>query len=1245
MRFSVYLLLVSVLCATVHTVGSTAGNRVVCYYTNWSVYRPSTAKFNPQNINPYLCTHLIYAFGGFTKDNALKPFDKYQDIEQGGYAKFTGLKTYNKNLKCILAIGGWNEASSRFSPMVASAERRQQFVRNTIKFLRQNHFDGLDLDWEYPAFRDGGKPRDRENYAQFVQELREEFDRESSKTGRPRLLLTMAVPAGTEYIEKGYDIPKLNKYLDWFNLLTYDYHSAFEPAVNHHSPLLSLQEDDEYNFDAELNIDYTIKFYLNQGADRDKLVVGIPTYGRSYTLFNPEATEIGAPSDGPGAQGDATREKGYLSYYEICQMIKEDSEWTVVQPNDKAMGPYAFKGNQWVGYDDEAIARRKAEYVASNGLGGIMFWSIDNDDFRGTCTGKPYPIIEAAKDSLYLNLGSSDNDVITRSRKKNTSRPRPRPSTKNRITEEDDRNVISRTTNRRKPGHRKRTSTTTTTTTTTTPEPVQDYVSMRTSTTPAPPTTPDPGSDFKCEDEGFFPHPRDCKKYFWCLDSGPSELGIVAHQFTCPSGLYFNKAADSCDYSRNVICSKSKSSSSTSSSSTTTTTTFAPSTTTRKSPITAATSKYTFLRASSTTTTTTTPSPVYDDDYEYDDEELVDEREEGSDTEDAEDPKVIKELIELIKKAGGLEELEKQLHTQNNDNPQETVTTTAASISKSLYDKILSRASSSNLESFKNRFGSDSASENRVRSTSKYTPIVRNSRPGPQNAGVDKLPEFEGFLREKPQYVTISRPRATQSTDEQEIGSFDESLPDAPRTEPTFVRHTLPQQNYVNIRRGRPKNPVVSADIADEAEEEDFPEEEISYDRVSPTSERSVPNNQYVSIRRTSTAASPGPDEVETEAPLLNAINRYKILSRTTETTTFSALAPDVNQLAEKEDEPEETPVPPTTSSTSTTTSGGTHIFRPAFRRKTTTTTTSRPTTLHHVFAIDYDDTTTSPSTVSPSPSANGTTPKQEEPAGEISQHLEKLVEVNRIVEIYSKQDNVRIEGKSLEPKTLQSTDLRVEKIPTLDKLGEVSRLTLIKYVDPLNITQENLTDTPREAKSRQILSPEYIFSVETSTIPLEGLFRQESERQAKNVVLTAEEDGKKLNIVYATSIGGNEKRSTSTHATESTTDNEIEVTTSLPGSSSTFKPVRPLVSLLRPETNESSPIVISIANLDKVLLTRVTEEDASTSTLAPADSTTVVAGDHGSGDSEGTTESVPQETQELVQGETTTDSVTATQL
>lgn len=86
----------------------------------------------------------------------------------GGYAKFTGLKTYNKNLKTMLAIGGWNEGSSRFSNLVADEDRRATFVKNVLKFLRQNNFDGLDLDWEYPAFRDGSKPSDKENYAALV---------------------------------------------------------------------------------------------------------------------------------------------------------------------------------------------------------------------------------------------------------------------------------------------------------------------------------------------------------------------------------------------------------------------------------------------------------------------------------------------------------------------------------------------------------------------------------------------------------------------------------------------------------------------------------------------------------------------------------------------------------------------------------------------------------------------------------------------------------------------------------------------------------------------------------------------------------------------------------------------------------------------------------------------------------------------------------------------------------------------
>lgn len=164
------------------------------------------------------------------------------------------MKTYNRDLKTLIAIGGWNEGSRKFSPLVADPQRRKTFIKSAIRFLRQYNFDGLDLDWEYPTFRDGGKPEDRANYAKFVVEMRQAFESEAAQTGKPRLMITMAVPASLEYAGKGFDIKTLDKHLDFFNLLTYDYHSAYEPATNHHSPLYRPRDWSDFDFRADLNI-------------------------------------------------------------------------------------------------------------------------------------------------------------------------------------------------------------------------------------------------------------------------------------------------------------------------------------------------------------------------------------------------------------------------------------------------------------------------------------------------------------------------------------------------------------------------------------------------------------------------------------------------------------------------------------------------------------------------------------------------------------------------------------------------------------------------------------------------------------------------------------------------------------------------------------------------------------------------------------------------------------------------------
>ncbi|XP_051857857.1 mucin-5AC isoform X6 [Drosophila albomicans] len=975
-------------------VASSEG-RVVCYYTNWSVYRPGTAKFNPQNINPYLCTHLIYAFGGFTKDNQMKPFDKYQDIEQGGYAKFTGLKTYNKQLKTMIAIGGWNEASSRFSPLVANPERRQQFIKNILKFLRQNHFDGIDLDWEYPAHREGGKSRDRDNYAEFVRELRAEFERESEKTGRTRLLLTMAVPAGIEYIDKGYDVPKLNKYLDWFNVLTYDFHSSHEPSVNHHAPLYSLEDDSEYNYDAELNIDYSIKYYLKAGADRDKLVLGIPTYGRSYTLINEESTELGAPSEGPGEQGDATREKGYLAYYEICQTLKDDPDWTVVQPNENVMGPYAYRRNQWVGYDDEAIVRKKAEYVVAHGLGGIMFWAIDNDDFRGACSGKPYPLIEAAKEAMLEAFGLGINEVGKPSSPQKPSRSRGRD--RNQLTSKPDSGA-SRQSATRRPAVSSTTTVTPRSTAAirlTEAEGSSLYIGGRGSTTPAPPTTPDPGSDFKCEEEGFFQHPRDCKKYYWCLDSGPSGLGIVGHQFTCPSGLYFNPAADSCDFARNVPCKTKKSTTSppitTTTAKTTTTTTRRPAS--NQNRVTAApVARPIYPRVSSTTSTTTTTTSTTTtaapEVIEYDEEDGNEEHSANRFNDAEEDPQVIKELIDLIRKVGGVEKLEKHL-LQNKDGSitlkehsasvsGNGAPTTPSTISKSLYDRVLKRPGTfsaftrnrvqvtEKTESSKtiNNAGAESSGEGNSQSQSsysKYSSVVRgNSRQGPQNEGIDKIAESEGFLKERKQYVTINRNRgvnreehdteltANNETDDEEL---DVSQPE------TTTRRSLSAAtpSYTSLRRARPSTTTKPAPLESESEEEQ--EEE----RRTVVKEQQTQTKHYATLSRTRGRTTERSDIGESEGSgvsVSSTTNRYKYVERTRPTTSSSgsrnAVSDAIDDEADEDDEEEYEDDSQqknvkfqrnqfTTSTTPATTN--TRKYASIGRRTTTTTTTPETTT------------------------------------------------------------------------------------------------------------------------------------------------------------------------------------------------------------------------------------------------------------------------------------------------------------
>lgn len=480
-----------------------AEKNLICYYGTWATYRNGLGRFAVEHIDPFLCTHLIYSFVGININGTIAVLDAWLDLEDnwglGTMRKFNDLKKVNPKLRTLVAVGGWNEGSRKFSTVAQSALLRTRFARDAAQFCETHGFDGLDIDWEYPGQRDGDPTTDRENFVHLLAELKFEFSRRG-------LLLTAAVAAAESSASISYDIPRIEKYLDQINLMTYDLHGSWDPVTGHNAPLYPGPHDVTV-LQQQLNLQSCIHYWLRQGVPSRKLNLGVPLYGRTFTLRSASENGIGAPVSGPGRGGPYTYESGFLGYNEICEKLQFE-KWNHCWDSNQQV-PFAYSGNQWVGYDDPESVSLKSDFIKRYELAGGMVWSIETDDFHGKC-GEKFALLSA------LRRGLVETDSTTTSTSISTS------------------TGISTT------------STATSTELNTADTSTQTSTSVSTTTALATTSTEVP-SPFQCLQTGYFRDPLNCAKFYYCL-------GTDRYEFDCPSGLYFDVTILACNYSDEVNC-------------------------------------------------------------------------------------------------------------------------------------------------------------------------------------------------------------------------------------------------------------------------------------------------------------------------------------------------------------------------------------------------------------------------------------------------------------------------------------------------------------------------------------------------------------------------------------------------------------------------------------------------------------------------------------------------------------------
>ena len=320
--------------------------------------------YDPALVDAKKLTHINYAFANIV-DGEPK-FELTTDSVK--ISKLIALKKSNPKLKILYSIGGW-VWSNHFSHTAAYKENRIKFAISSVKLMKKHGFDGVDLDWEYPGQRgedNDFRPSDKNNFNLLLEEIRKELEKVGAIDNK-HYLLTIATGADQAYIDNT-DLGDAHKYLDFINVMCYDFYHGWFFQTGHHANLYpSKKEKFTGNSGQE-----AIRRHIKAGVPSNKLIMGIPFYARQWK-------KVALEND--GLYQTAMTTGTIAPYWDIVEKIKSGNYKKGYDDSAKASYLWNAKDSIFISWETPKEIKQKATYIKKNNLGGAMFWeySLDKD--------------------------------------------------------------------------------------------------------------------------------------------------------------------------------------------------------------------------------------------------------------------------------------------------------------------------------------------------------------------------------------------------------------------------------------------------------------------------------------------------------------------------------------------------------------------------------------------------------------------------------------------------------------------------------------------------------------------------------------------------------------------------------------------------------------------------------------------------------------------------------------------------